>query len=308
MKQTLLLILLSLLACVSAAGSTLQLETDEQQHHFSYQFTVASQPQKLAFTISNSVIATHFRQFRRFSPALLQQYLWRDIKAHVANYPGARIQRQDAVDTLRYRLQLRDQNLLQRLQQELEHVIDQRTAYYLQQEYYYQHPLALGEQVIIPDHVRFAQDSLRDLLPVAEALHSTLQNMPSRDSVNYISHWIQQIPYQDLSDRQRSSGNSFSPPLALLQQHRGDCDSKTVLLATLLRLLLPDVKLAFIYLPEHAMLAVQLPVTATDDAVSIKNQRYLLVDPTGPALLPAGEVSPEMRLYTVNNQFSYRLF
>ena len=160
---------------------------------------------------------------------------------------------------------------------------------------------------IIPDHLRLMQDSLSTLLPVANALHQKLMNVPSRQSVGYMGHWLQQIPYQDLSDRAKSAGSSFNPPLKLLQENQGDCDSKAVLLAALVRMLLPDVKLAMIYLPQHAMLALQLPVKSSDDAVTIDGREYLLLDPTGPALLPPGEIGPQYRIYTQNGQFAYRL-
>ena len=93
----------------------------------------------------------------------------------------------------------------------------------------------------------------------------------------------------------------------MLQENRGDCDSKTVLLAALIRMLLPDVKLAIVYLPQHAMLAVQLPVTSTDDKATIEGKEYLLVDPTGPALLAPGQISQAYVMYTRSGQFGYRL-
>ncbi|MBZ9612264.1 transglutaminase domain-containing protein [Rheinheimera maricola] len=306
--KTLLLCTLLLAISWPAAAYKLKLQHHEQHTQFHYHFSFANQPQQLSFSITNAELTDDFRQFRRFQTSLLQQYLWRDLKAHVARYPGARIQRQAPHNSLSYRLQLRDPALLQQLQQELQSLIAERTQHYLQQEYYYQQTMPLGEQIIIPDHVRFMQDSLQGLLPVAEALHSTLQNIPRRDSVHYIAAWLQQIPYQDLSDRQHSAGTSYSPPLSMLRQNRGDCDSKAVLLAALVRMLLPDVKMAFIYLPGHAMLAMQLPVDAGDDSVSIESQRYLLLDPTGPAQLAPGQISPELKIYTLNNQFGYRLF
>lgn len=308
MKKLLLLCLSLLITpCSAAAKYQLKLQHDAQQTQFDYQFSFDNQQQQLLFSISNTALSADFRQFRRFQTTLLEQYIWRDLRAHVASYPGARIQREPSRSSLSYRLQLREPALLQQLQQELQQLSIQRTERYLHEEYYYQQAMPWGERVIIPDHVRFIQDSLQALLPVAQALHRTLVSMPSRDSVHYISAWLQQIPYQDLSDRQHSSGNSFSPPLSMLRQNRGDCDSKTVLLAALVRLLLPDVKLALIYLPQHAMLAIQLPVNASDDAVSIEGRRYLLVDPTGPAQLAPGQISPQLKIYTLNNQFGYRL-
>jgi hypothetical protein len=283
------------------------LQPQQQQLQFSYQFDFNGQPQQLQFAVSNTTMAEHFRQFRSFQPALLQQYLWQDLRAHTAQYANVRLQRLPQYSGLRYNIRTRDTALQQQVAAELQQLTVQRTAFYLQRDYYYQHSTLLGEHYIIPDHQRLMADSLADLLPLAQALHAKLANTPSRDSLAYISSWLQQIPYQDLSDRSKAAGYSFSPPLKMLQQHRGDCDSKAVLLAALLRMLLPDVRLAMIYLPQHAMLAVQLPAQAEDMTVTIEGRQYLLVDPTGPAQLPPGTISPQYQLYSRNNQFSYRL-
>lgn len=291
---------------LAATPLTLQLKRDGEQLQFHYQFQVNNAPQQLSFSLDSQNINNHFRQFRALKPALIQQYLWRDAKAHVAQYPGARLQRLPGNDSLRYRLKA-PAELSDKLQTELSQLLQKRQQHYLEQHYYFAITLPLGEQVIIPDHLRLMQDSLSALLPVANALHQKLMNVPSRQSVGYIGHWLQQIPYQDLSDRAKSAGSSFNPPLKLLQENQGDCDSKAVLLAALVRMLLPDVKLAMIYLPQHAMLALQLPVKSSDDAVTIDGREYLLLDPTGPALLPPGEIGPQYRIYTQNGQFAYRL-
>jgi len=283
------------------------LQPSAQQLQFSYRFDVAGYTQQLDFSIDNTSLNTHFRQFRALKPALLQQYLWRDLRAHVAKYPGARLQRLPGKDALHYKLQIDDNNLLQQLDTELQQLMSERTAFYLQQQYYYVQALPWNARAIIPDHRRIMQDSLPDLLPVATAWHEKLAKVPTRQSLLALSAWIQQIPYQDLSDRQRSSGASFSPPLKLLRENRGDCDSKAVLLAALLRLLLPDVKLALVYLPQHAVLAVQLPVTPEDMTVNIEGRDYLLIDATGPALLTPGQISPEYQIYTGSGQFGYQL-
>jgi hypothetical protein len=306
--KRLLFCLLLLVPPLFAAPQRLMLQPQQQALQFSYHFEFARQPQLLRFSLDNTTLSHHFRRFRALKPALLQQYLWRDLRAHVAATPGARLQRLPGKDQLRYQLQAADASRLQQLDRELQQLLAKRTAHYLQQEYYYQLTLPWGEQVIIPDHVRLMQDSLQDLLPVATALHQKLANSASRPSLQYISQWIQQIPYQDLSDRQQSAGASYSPPLKVLQENRGDCDSKTVLLAALMRMLLPDLKLAIIYLPQHAMLAVQMPAAADDMTVTIEGKEYLLVDPTGPALLAPGQIASQYQMYTRNSQFGYRLF
>ncbi|PKM17640.1 MAG: hypothetical protein CVV11_16105 [Gammaproteobacteria bacterium HGW-Gammaproteobacteria-15] len=291
------------------AADTLRfsLQQDDGQAHFNYHFSAAGQAQQLNFSIAQTTLSNHFRQFRRFQTNVLQQYLWRDLQMHMTQYPNVRLLRQPDSNALRYQIVSADQTLLPQLQHELSQLTAERSQFYLQQAYYYQLSLPWSGPAIVPDHQRLMQDSLNDLLPVARALHDKLVNTASRDSVAYISSWLQQLPYQDLSDRQNSTGNTFSPPLRVLQENRGDCDSKTVLLAALLRMLLPDVKLAIVYLPQHAMLAVQLPVGAMDEKVTIEGKEYLLIDPTGPALSAPGQISQNYIMYTRSGHFGYRL-
>lgn len=302
------ILLFFLLLAPLLAADTLRfsLQQDSGQANFNYRFSAAGQAQQLNFSIAQTTLSNHFRQFRRFQPTVLQQYLWRDLQMHMAQYPDARLLRQPDRNALRYQI-VASQTLLPQLERELAVLTAQRSQFYLQQAYYYQLSLPWSGPVIIPDHQRLMQDSLEDLLPVAKALHDKLVNTASRDTVAYISSWLQQLPYQDLSDRRNSTGNTFNPPLRVLQENRGDCDSKTVLLAALIRMLLPDVKLAIVYLPQHAMLAVQLPVTGADDKAMIEGKEYLLVDPTGPALMAPGQISQNYIMYTRSGQFGYRL-
>ncbi|MBU2114521.1 MAG: hypothetical protein KKE94_12225 [Gammaproteobacteria bacterium] len=305
MKAALLLVLL-LLPPLQAAPLRLKLQQQQDSLSFHYQFDINGQRQQLSFNLSHATLAAHFPKFRALKPTLMQHYLWRDLQRHVARHPGISIQRLPGADSLTYRLSGKDNTLLQQLQQELATLLAEQTRSYLQREYYQQVTLANQQQVLIPDHQRLMQDSLPALLPVATALHQEIAQLSSRQALGYISQWLQQIPYQDLSDRQRSSGASFSPPLRLLRENRGDCDSKAVLLAGLLRLLMPSVKLAIVYLPGHAMLAVQLPTEGSDTTVSINGVNYILVDATGPALQNPGQIASDYRIFSQSGAFTYQ--
>lgn len=305
MKAALLLVLL-LLPPLQAAPLRLKLQQQQDSLSFHYQFDINGQRQQLSFNLSHATLAAHFPKFRALKPTLMQHYLWRDLQRHTAQYPGVTIQRLPGADSLAYRLTGKDNTLLQQLQQELATLLAEQTRSYLQREYYQQVQLANQQQVLIPDHQRLMQDSLPALLPVATALHQAIAQLSSRQALGYISQWLQQIPYQDLSDRQRSSGASFSPPLRLLRENRGDCDSKAVLLAGLLRLLMPSVKLAIVYLPGHAVLAVQLPAEGSDTTVSINGVNYILVDATGPALQNPGQIASEYRIFSQSGAFTYQ--
>lgn len=307
MKIAGLLLLVLCLPLCQAAPLRLTLQQQEDKLQFSYRFAVNGQPQQLSFSLDNTVLSEHLRQFKAFKPALLQQYLWRDIQRHVAKHPGIKVKRMPRQDRLEYRLQGNDANLIQQLKAELTTLQAEQTAAYLQREYYTQIRLSNGQLAIVPDHPRLMKDSLSALLPVATALHAKLVQLDVRQAIGYISAWLQQIPYQDLSDRLQSSGASFSPPLHLLRANRADCDSKAVLLAALIRMLLPDIKQAIIYLPGHAVLAVQISAANGDSTITINGSTYTLIDPTGPALLAVGQISAEYKIFTQPGSFTYQL-
>jgi len=74
-------------------------------------------------------------------------------------------------------------------------------------------------------------------------------------------------------------------------QNRGDCDSKVALLATLFQYLHPEIAQRLIFVPNHALLAVALPAQPGDEQLTIEGQGYLLLEPTGPAELPLGQIA-----------------
>lgn len=296
-----LLCLCLLLITVSAAAEL------SSQQHFSYQFLQNGQQFSLQFDISKEVITQHFRNFRRFEPRLIESYLWRDFREHAAAYPSIRLRQGHPGQRLQFTLHGKDNQQVTKLQQELQQLSVTRLQHYLEQEFYYQQKLPSGPEVIIPDHLRIMQQSLPDLTPIAAAIKQQLPDASIRDYIAFISSWLQQIPYSSLEDR--SNGAGFNPPLKLLRENRGDCDSKAVVLAALIRLLSPETKIVILYLPKHAMLGIEVPqeqLQQDDETIILQGTRYLLADATGPANLKPGEIAPHYRIYTRNGFLAWR--
>lgn len=304
----------SLIACwlpfssMATAPLQIKITAQEQSQQFSYLFHYQNKLERLQFSLSNLTVAEHFRQFRRYQPTYIQQYIWRDLQQHAASYPGIKLQRLNALSALRYQIKGQDPELIKQLSNELTALATEREAHYLAQMYYTQFRFAYGQPSIIPDHVRIVLDSLTDLAPVASAIKQQQPDLTPRQMLAYISNWLQQIPYQDLTDRQHSSGSSFNVPLKLLAENRGDCDSKAVLLAALIKIMFPKIKLAFIYPPNHALLAVAIKPKDEDETALIAGQLYVLVDATGPAQLQVGKISSEYKTYIQNGPSDYRVF
>lgn len=60
--------------------------------------------------------------------------------------------------------------------------------------------------------------------------------------VNLVLSWVQSIPYNKLEERLNSNGAGYLPPLSVVVNNQGDCDSKAVLMTNPVRPLLPDAK------------------------------------------------------------------
>lgn len=179
----------------------------------------------------------------------------------------------------------------------------------IQQHYYNFLTTHTGEHGYKPDHVRIAKASEAQLQPFADALQEAMpQRRSPRQALDYLLNFVQNIPYDQLDDRFSSPGAGYNTPTRLLYENRGDCDSKVTLTAALFKLLYPEIATRILYLPNHAVLAVALEPRTDDLAVPIEGTRYLVADPTGPALMAAGEISRPYQAFIQNGAFSNEPF
>lgn len=162
------------------------------------------------------------------------------------------------------------------------------------QRHYYRHlRLHSGRRGYTPDHPRIAAESQYILRPLSDTLEQVLADTygsySPRDALAYLTHFIQQIPYDDFSDRLASPGAGYVTPGRLLYENRGDCDSKVTLLAALMANLFPDIERRIVYLPGHAMFALDIEPDDNDIFVRDGEMEFVVADPTGPAQLKVGE-------------------
>ena len=81
-------------------------------------------------------------------------------------------------------------------------------------------------------------------------------------------------------------------PSGVLADNRGDCDAKSVTLATLLATIAPELATVLVYGDNHAFLGVSLPVMPGDIAFNVSGRSYVALEPVGPGWFPAGQISP----------------
>lgn len=157
---------------------------------------------------------------------------------------------------------------------------------------------AMGRPGLKPDHVRIIEESGSELGSVAEALLAAAggEQTEPRTLLAWLLAFVQDIPYNALESEDGSRGTGYLLPRQVLVQNRGDCDSKVALLAALFQYLHPEIAQRLIFVPNHALLAVALPAQAGDEQLVIEGQSYLLLEPTGPAEFPLGQMADSSRL------------
>ncbi len=138
------------------------------------------------------------------------------------------------------------------------------------------------------DHALIAADRAAAVEPLAERLREGTST--DRQFVERALLFTQSIPYQK---GKRGGDAGFQRPLALLARNKGDCDGKSALFLALVRAELPDVPLAMVYVPEHALVGVGLPAEGDDRTFKADNLTYVYAEPVGPAAYPLGQTAPE---------------
>lgn len=152
----------------------------------------------------------------------------------------------------------------------------------------------LSPGTLIPDYARVARESVPVVAPLVAAFRAALGGVDARAALDPLLAFFQTIPYDRLESR-ASGGAGFAYPVALFARNRGDCDTKSVAFASVFSQLYPGVPVVMVMLRDHALIGLGLPARAGERTVVADGQTYLLVEPVGPALLPAGAVGDQSR-------------
>lgn len=208
-------------------------------------------------------------------------------------------------DSLEFSLTGKRKDVVDTLQANLKETQQQAMNHYLEERYYEHYTTPLLQKAIKPNHVRYIEESTLPLIPLAQSLYEIVdQQANARSYLNLLLSWVQAIPYDELTNRVSSNGSGFSPPLAILNQNIGDCDSKSVLTAALIRAFLPANAMRLVLLNNHALLAIAITPLSKDNTLLIEGLPYVLLDPTGPAPLLLGEVSMSTKQQLASLQYT----
>lgn len=276
-----------------------------KQTAFSYQWKQAEKTYDLGFTIANNNLYSMPSSPARFNQSLLIDFVYRkvmgeaqQIDPRVAN---VRVKKESNGLSFKVKSRQDSQAILDRLSLANENAKDE----YLTENMLVSHQISAMGVNLRHDYSRYTQLSSQYLSVIVEAIQALQQNINNpREFIEIALSWIQTIPYNTLESRVDSNAAGFVSPRDLMMQNQGDCDSKATLLAAILKAYNPHIDVQMVYLPDHALLGVEMRAQPQDMIVSKNNIEYVLIEPTGPAQYDIGSVSETSNMDIRNRQFS----
>ena len=150
------------------------------------------------------------------------------------------------------------------------------------------------EGVLIPDIPGIAGRNVEHLNPVAVDIDKIAKSK-SYDSLEIVGAALslmqtglayERVP---LKKQDKTIGGIY-PPVAAILEGRGDCDTKTALMASIL-LNWESANLIGVGMPNHYLIGVLRTPAKGDAFVEYDGLTYVLMEPSGPGRLPPGMVS-----------------
>jgi hypothetical protein len=157
-----------------------------------------------------------------------------------------------------------------------------------------------GTRIVLPHYEEMVRRSVPELTAIATRLLAVAQASglgSARDRVGLFASYVQSIEYSlqregGLQDGRERLGVQM--PIATVHARKGDCDSVSLALVTLLRAAkVARAGLVLIEEPDggHMMVAVECPAASGDARLRTPEGRLVLVEATAP--WPLGRISPE---------------
>ena len=274
-------------------------QAQDKQYVFSYRWLDhQNKPQDIRFNLSKAALFERFRMLKSYKSEFAQKSILRAIRKQLQQQPlkGAQVYFQQRNGKITIEVKGLDENDVSLAYQKIKVLEQQATDKYFKKNYYQlftNHDEQTGVKV---NHIDIANSSVADFKSLKNIILAKVSIKNIRKVSNYVLGFVQSIPYSTLESRISSSGSGFNPPAKLIWENQGDCDSKMALTATLLRALMPRIDMAMFYIDQHAFIGIAIPAQAGEMMVEHQGVKYVLAEPTGPALYPLGTLAPESEL------------
>lgn len=278
---------------------------------FEYHWQLGDDTYNLRFDLTPQQLLSLPLTAPKFSHQMLNREIEIALKKHAITLAERGIQTRvrKLPREISYSVSAPNQNIAELAINELEEISSAARQNYLEKHYMVDFTDHLQREFVQNDYVQYARESLDGLQPVAEAIKATQQNPNDpREFTLVAMTWLQSIPYNDLLSRNDSNGAGFLAPIDLLRRNIGDCDSKSTLLAALLKAYDKRLNVYMVLLPEHALLAVGIPAKDDEQTLHIDGSDMLLIEPTGPAHFIAGEIDDTSAMAILNKQYETLAF
>lgn len=265
-------------------------------YRFNYQWLDRNeQEQSLSFVLTKEALFTRFRNFKAYKPKFAAQFIAKRIQKKLKEQPipNVQVHFQHQSGEIKINLKSRNPKDLQTAERKIAAMELELSAQYLADNFYQRFTTYNNLKGIKPDHTKIAEFSADDLKSLKEPILENVSIKNIRKVTDFTLGFIQSIPYATLESRLSAPGAGFSTPLKLLWENQGDCDSKVTLLGAMLRALMPRIKMIFVFIDQHALIGIEVPPRAGETTLVVDNATYVIAEPTGPAMLPLGQVSVE---------------
>lgn len=276
------------------------------QTEFSYLWKHKNDTFQLRFDINNESLGQMPNSPINYNQRLLQDWVYNEVMwvAKSIDPKKSKVKITRKGDRLGFSVESRIPGEAQKILDNLTAAYETAKNDYWEKHFFVQYQSSNGANLIRHDHARYAELSSIELKPIVSAIEKAQQNPgDKREFVNIALSWIQNIPYDRLDNRRTSNAAGLISPRDLLLQNKGDCDSKSTLMAAILKAYNPQIKVEMVYLSDHALLAIAMPSKPQELTVTSQGISYVLVEPTGPAQYEIGEVAPSTRQELRNSQF-----
>ncbi|WP_232367930.1 hypothetical protein [Alteromonas mediterranea] len=274
---------------------------------FSYEWLdMESTRQSISFELPHTAIKAAPTQQANYRPKIAQRYVTVALMeaAKKINPKEARVKIIPKRDSIDIQVKGANEDKVEAILSNLKAVQQEAYNAYLDEHYFTRFTTLFNQKAIKPDHTRYATESVKPLVAASQAFYEKVNaQSDSRAYFSLILSWLQSIPYDTLEDRVVSNGSGYAPPINVLMQNVGDCDSKAVLASSMVRAFLPSTKMIMVFLPNHALLGIALTPMVGDRTIVHDGETYVLYDPTGPALIPFGQVSEDTERYIVTGRY-----